>query len=256
MQHPTATQPPARSPLVFWRVVAGIISEHIFSQRILAEWGSAILVALFILRDSSHSNAMLGVWALYAIAISLYTTSVLADNAEQPYNVQRLLALSSRRTFIWAYLVSANLIVYTCQIILVAASFVLAPLARPDLVQIAMTIPSIVLIIGVATACMLLLTPLVSTVVQRIVLMLVIALPVIWSTLAAQLFTPESATIKSALDAVFGIMLWPSLHLYASAVTPSFDRTTLVVFAINGTISLILAAIATVRFQHKYLSNS
>lgn len=256
MQHQTGAPTPIRTPVVFWRVVAGIISEHIMSQRILAEWGSAILVALFILRDSSHSNAVLGVWALYAIAISLYTTSVLADNAEQPYNAQRMLALPSRRTFIWAYLVSANLIVYTCQIILVVASLVLAPLARPDMAQIAMTIPSIVLIISVATGCMLLLTPLVSTVLQRIILMLMIAIPVIWGTLAAQLFTPESASIKAALDAVFGVMLWPSLHLYATAVTPTFDRTTLVVFAINGSISLILAAVAMVRFQRKYLSNS
>ncbi len=256
MQHHTDAQTPGRTLAIFWRVVAGIISEHVLSQRILAEWGSAVLVALFILRDSSHSNALLGVWALYAIAISLYTTSVLADNAEQPYNVQRLLALPSRRIFIWAYLVSANIIVYTCQIILVAASLVLAPLARPDMMQIVMTIPSIILIISVATGCMLLLTPLISSVLQRIVLMLVVAVPVIWGTIAAQLFTPESASIKAALDAIFGIMLWPSLHLYATAVTPVFDTTTLIVFAINGTISLILAAIAIARFQRKYLSNS
>ncbi|MFM7679403.1 MAG: hypothetical protein ACKO83_11205 [Roseiflexaceae bacterium] len=251
----TFVQPRTTAFVVFWRFVWMILVEHIQSQRVVVEWGSAIGVALVLLRDSTNTTAVMGTWALYALCISLYTTSVLADTAEQPFHIQRLLAIQSRRMFLWAYMCASVIMAASCQLILMLVSILVAPAACPALLTVFASLPSIILIIMTATACMLLLTPLVSSVAQRISVLLVIAIPIAWGSIAPRLIPAEALHIKAVFNTVFGVMLWPSLHLYATAITPSWSLSTLSAYAVHLGICTLFILLATRWFTRKHITN-
>lgn len=251
----TFVQPRVAPFVVFWRFVWMILVEHIQSQRVVIEWGSAVGVALVLLRDSTSATAVMGTWALYAIFISLYTTSVLADTAEQPFHIQRLLAIQSRRAFLWAYLCAAVVMAASCQLILMLVSVLVAPAARPELLTVLASLPNIILIMVTATACMILLTPLVSSVWQRISVLLLIAIPIAWGSIAPRLMPAEALPIRAILNTVFGVMLWPSLHLYATAITPSLSSTTLSAYAVHMGICTLFILLATRWFTRKHITN-
>jgi hypothetical protein len=176
-----------------------------------------------------------------------------------PQNVQRLLAVQSRRIFLSAYMIAANLIVYSCTIILVLASIVVAPLARPSLLAVVASIPSMLLLIAVASAVMLLLTPLVSSTIQRIVVLLLITIPLAWDNIATYLFAnvsfAQATLLQDALNTVFGVILWPSLHLFATVVSPDFSQTTLVVYAVHIAILAALVWLAHIWYARKHITN-
>lgn len=241
---------------VFWRYVWMILVEHMQSQRIVIAWGSAVAVAVVILRDSTTSATVMGTWALYAIFIALYNTSVLADTAEQPFHIQRLLAVQPRRMFLWAYMSAALLVSLSCQLILMLVSLLVAPIARPDLGVLFASIPNIVLMLATATTCMILLTPLVSSAVQRISVLLLIALPIAWGSIAPRIMPAGTLHISAVLNTFFGVMLWPSLHLYARAITPDWSPTTIIVYGIHIGLCCFFTLIATRWFMRKHISNS
>lgn len=262
MQQHSYAQPDAHAPTatpVLWHLVRMIVVDHVQSQRIFVEWGSAVAVALLVLRDSVSASAVMSVWALYAIVLSLYVTSVLADSAEHPLNVQRLLAVQSRRLFLYAYVIAANLIIYSCTIVLVLTSLVVAPLARPALLVIAASLPSMVLLIAVASAIMLLLTPLVSSTLQRIAVLIVVAIPIAWDNIASYFFpttnTAAPTPIPDALNTVFGILLWPSLHLFDTVVTPRFTQATFISYAIHLVVLAGIVWMAQAWFTRKHITN-
>lgn len=251
----------APTPRMLWRLVWMILVDHLQSQRILVEWASAVGMALLVLRDSTNVTSILSTWTLYAILISLYTMSVIADSAEQPFQIQRLLAIQSRRTYLYAQIIATNIIVYSCQIILVVMSVVAAPLARPSWLVLAQIIPSTGLIIAVATTAMMLLTPLVSTAIQRIVVLCVIAIPIAWESISSRVFlalTPSDTllTLQDAFNTLFGVLLWPSLHLFAITVQPEFSQFTALTYLIHIGVVIVGIWLAQRLFAHKNFAQS
>jgi hypothetical protein len=54
---------------------------------------------------------------------------------------------------------------------------------------------------------------------------------------------------------VFGVMLWPSLHLYATAITPSLSSTTLSAYAVHMGMCTLFILLATRWFTRKHITN-
>jgi len=251
----TPTDAPPTMPTSMWHLVQRILMEYMQSQRILIEWGSAIAVAAILIRDGTNTHTMMATWSLYSILVALYTTSVLADVAEQPFQMQRLLAIQSRRAYISAYLIAANIIVISSYIIVVVVSFVTAPLARPTLELFAASLPCILVLISVVTTLMLMLTPLVANTQQRIFVLLLITIPLSWNILgpAIQRFIgTEYSAFIAAFTTIWGLLLWPSLHLYTTTITPQIDRMMLVVIAFH----LILLAVMIRQIIHWFNKKS
>ena len=223
----TPSDTPPTMPNSMWQLVRRILTEYMQSQRILIEWGSAIVVATILIRDSTNTHTMMATWSLYTILVALYTTSVLADIAEQPFQMQRLLAIQSRQAYISAYLIAANAVVISSYIIVVAVSFLTAPLARPTLEILGASLPSLLVLSSIVTAVMLMLTPLVANTQQRIVVLLLITIPLSWNIIGPaiqHIIGPEYTTIIAAFTTIWGVLLWPSLHLYTITITPQIDR--------------------------------
>jgi hypothetical protein len=223
-------------PTSMWQLVQRILMEYMQSQRILIEWGSAVAVAAILIRNATNTHTMMATWSLYSILVALYTTSVLADIAEQPFQMQRLLAIQSRRAYISAYLIAANIIVVSSYIIIVIVSFLTAPLARPTLELFAASLPSILVLISFVTTLMLMLTPLVANTQQRIIVLLLITIPLSWNILgpAIQRFIgTEYSTLIAVFTTIWGLLLWPSLHLYTITITPQIDRMMVVVIVFH-----------------------
>lgn len=239
------------------QLVRLILTDYVQSQRILIECGSVVAVSLLLVRDTTNANTMLAIWTLYAVLLALYTTSVLADIAEQPFQIQRLLAIQSRRTYISAYLIAANIIVISSTSILALLSLWVAPFAQPTLMVLVMAVPSMLVLIGVMTALMLMLTPLVASTQQRIVVLLIITIPLAWNIIAP-LIQRVAGTNFTALIAglmtLWGIILWPTLHLYTITITPKFDSIMLAVICFHlGVVAIIVRQII-VWFNRKSLT--
>jgi hypothetical protein len=251
----TPSDAPPTMPTSMWRLVQRILTEYMQSQRIFIEWGSAIAVATILIRDTANTHTLMATWSLYSILVALYTTSVLADIAEQPFQMQRLLAIQSRRAYISAYLIAANIIVISSYIIVVVVSFLIAPLARPTLELFAASLPCMLVLISVVTTLMLMLTPLVASTQQRIGVLLLITIPLSWNIIgpAIQRFVgTEYSPFIAAFATIWGLLLWPSLHLYTITITPQIDRMMLVVIVFH----LILLAVIIRQIIHWFNKKS
>lgn len=252
----TPSDAPPSKTTSMWQLVQLILTEYMQSQRILIEWGSAIAVAAILIRDTTNTHTMMATWSLYTILVALYTTSVLADIAEQPFQMQRLLAIQSRQAYVSAYLIAANVIVISSYIIVVALSFLTAPLARPTLDIFSATLPSMLVLISVVTTLMLMLTPLVANTQQRIIVLLLITIPLSWNIIgpAIQRFIgPEYTTIIAACTTIWGMLLWPSLHLYTITIAPQIDRMMIVVIAFHLIVLSLIIRQIIIWFNKKSL---
>ena len=248
---------PSTTRSSIWQLVRLILTEYFQSQRILIEWGSAIAVALLLVRDSSSVHTVMATWSLYSILVALYTTSVLADIAEQPFQLQRLLAIQSRRAYICAYLIAANSIVASSYVITMALSFLVAPLAHPSLLTLVASIPSMLVLISVVTTLMLMLTPLVANTQQRIVVLLLITIPLAWNIIgpAVQRLVGANYTpVIASFATLWGIVLWPTLHLYTITITPQIDRIMLAVILFHLVLLAILLRQLIRWFNNKALA--
>jgi hypothetical protein len=253
----TPSDAPPTTPTSMWRLVQRILAEYIQSQRILIEWGSAIAVAAILIRDTTNAQTMMATWSLYTILLALYTTSVLADIAEQPFQMQRLLAIQSRRTYISAYLIAANIIVISSYSIVVMVSFLTAPLARPALELFMASLPSIFVLISVITTLMLMLTPLVANTQQRIGVLLLITIPLSWNIISPaiqRVIGPNYTSLIAAFTTLWGMLLWPTLHLYTITITPKIDYVTLAVLLFHIVLLSIFIRQIIVWFNKKPLT--
>ena len=253
----TPSDAPQPTPTSMWRLVQRILMEYMQSQRILIEWGSAIAVAVMLIRDTTNAHTMMATWSLYTILLALYTTSVLADIAEQPFQMQRLLAIQSRRAYISAYLIAANIIVISSYIIVVIVSFLTAPLARPALELFAASLPSIFVLISSVTTLMLMLTPLVTSTQQRIGVLLLITIPLSWNIIAPavqRVIGPNYTSLIAGFTTLWGILLWPSLHLYTITITPKIDYVMLTVLLFHIVLLSIFIRQIMVWFNKKSLT--
>jgi len=254
---PDSTDAPATNPHSRWQLVRLILSEYLQSQRILIEWGSAIAVPFLLIRDSTNAHTMMATWSLYTILLALYTTSVLADIAEQPFQIQRLLAVQSRRTYISAYLIAAIIIVMSSYVIMMTLSFFVAPLAHPSPMVLVVSIPCMCLLISVVAALMLMLTPLVASTQQRIVVLLIITIPLSWNIIGPavlRVIGPNYTSLMAGVTTLWGILLWPTLHLYTTTITPKIDYVMLAVLLFHVVLLSIFIRQIIVWFNKKSLT--
>ena len=184
------------------RLFRWIIDDYISSQRILVEWGAAIAIPYLLLASHTDAASTLATWSLSTLALALYTTSVIADIAEQPINISRLLHLPSRRQYIAAYLFAAFLIVLSAYVILVAATFIFAPVAFPAWQLWLASLPALIVLIITGIVMMMLLTPLVASPLQRLTLLAVFAIPLTWDRVIALLPDMLPGNIMAMFHAV------------------------------------------------------
>ena len=231
------------------RLVRWILDDYIRSQRILVEWVAAIGIAYGALHAHTDATSTLATWSLSAIAFALYTTSVIADIADQPSSLVRLLQLQSRRTYIGAFLLSTFLIVVSSYLLLVTATYLFAQAAFPEWQQWVSTIPAIIVLIFTVIIVMLLLTPLVAAPVQRITLLAFITLPLAWDRVIALLPEMLPGTIMAtfyAFSTVFGVILWPAMQLYALTINPQFNSLSLCLATVH---LLVVSGLTVLTFR-------
>lgn len=231
------------------RLIRWMLDEYVRSQRIFVEWGAAAVVAYFAFQSHADPASMLATWALSIVAVSLYTTSVIADMAEQPIAQIRMLQLTHRRTALAATLCSAVLIDLSAYAILVGASYISAPTAFPHWTTWFATIPAIIVLTVTMVIVMSLLTPLVAAPLQRLAVLALIAVPMAWDRVIAAL--PEMLpapiyAIAHAIATLFGVLLWPTLQLYALTVVPVYTAQSALLAGIH---LLICAGLAALGFR-------
>ena len=212
------------------RLVRWILDDYLRTQRIWVEWIAAVGIAYGALHTHSDTISTLATWSLSVIAFGLYTTSVIADLAEQPMNLVRVLQVQSRRIYIGAHLIAAFLIVASSYTILVGATYIFAPLAFPAWQTWLVTIPAVTLLSITSIVIMVLLTPLVATPLQRLTLLALIAVPLAWDRVIGALPDMLPGTIMAtfqAMSTVFGIILWPCMQLYALTINPQFTAVSI-----------------------------
>lgn len=239
------------------RLVRWILDDYMRTQRILVEWVAAVAIAYVALHTHSDAASTLATWSLSVIAFALYTTSVIADIAEHPSNLVRLLQLKSRRTYIVAFLVATFIIVASSYALLVAATYLFAQAAFPDWQLWLSTIPAIIVLIVTAIIVMILLTPLVAGPLQRLALLAFIAVPLAWDRVIAILPDMLPGTVMAAFQAMstfFGVMLWPTMQLYSLTINPQFDTLSLLLVVIHVFIISGLTVLAVRWYNRRSLT--
>ncbi|NBU62912.1 MAG: hypothetical protein EBS29_00140 [Chloroflexia bacterium] len=252
-----APDAPPTTPTSMWQLVRLILTEYVHSQRIFIEWGSALGITLLLIRDSINIHTMMATWTLAGVLVALYTTSVLADIADQPLQLQRLLAVQSRRAYICAFLIAANVIVVSSYLLTIVLSYFVAPLAHPTIPVVITSMLNMVLLLSVITTVMLMLTPLVANTQQRIVVLLVLTIPLAWNIIGPaiqRVLGPNSTPLVTGLSTLWGILLWPTLHLYTSTVTPQIDQMMLAIIVFHLCLLVILVRQLIVWFNKKSLA--
>ena len=228
------------------RLIRWILDDYIRTQRIFVEWGAALVIAYVALANHVDPTSTLSTWALSSFALALYTTSVIADMADHPISLTRLLQLPSRVHYMSAYLVSAFLIVLSAYALLVGATAVLAPAAFPVWTVWLASLPPLLVLIATGIVVMILLTPLVASSVQRIFLLAMLAVPLTWDRVIALLPDMLPATAMAlfhAFTTVFGVVLWPSMQLYALTSAPEYTLVTVLLVTIHIGILVCLTAL-------------
>lgn len=238
------------------KLFAIIINDHIRSQRIFVELGLVLLTAFLVLRHLNDSYATQATFALYSFLTTLYTTSVFADSNEQPSALQRILAVSSRQTMLWAIALSALSVAVASYLLLLLIGTVLNPLAMPPIGVTLLALPSMILIMVTAIVLMLLMTPLVATTSQRLLVLLIITIPVAWNiavtTINLSIPQADGAWV-AAVTTFWGVMLWPSFAVYNNAVTPDYTLMSLLFHVIHALIIIMLARVGRSWFDRKPL---
>jgi hypothetical protein len=228
------------------RHIRWVLDDYVRTQRIFVEWGAALVVAYVALGAHVDASSTLSTWALSAFALALYTTSVIADMADHPISLTRLLQLPTRGHYIGAYLLAALLVVLSAYAILVGATAIVAPNAFPAWTVWLASIPPLLVLICTGVVVMTMLTPLVASPFQRIFLLAMLAVPLAWDRVIALLPDMLPGTVMAifhALTTVFGVILWPSMQLYALCIVPQYTVVSILLATIHIGIVTGLAAL-------------
>jgi hypothetical protein len=119
------------------------------------------------------------------------------------------------------------------------------------------SIPSMCLLISVVAALMLMLTPLVASTQQRIVVLLIITIPLSWNIIGPavlRVIGPNYASLMAGFTTLWGILLWPTLHLYTTTITPKIDYVMLAVLLFHVVLLSIFIRQIIVWFNKKSLT--
>jgi len=113
------------------------------------------------------------------------------------------------------------------------------------------------LLISVVAALMLMLTPLVASTQQRIVVLLIITIPLSWNIIGPavlRVIGPNYTSLMAGVTTLWGILLWPTLHLYTTTITPKIDYVMLAVLLFHVVLLSIFIRQIIVWFNKKSLT--
>lgn len=239
------------------KLLVMVLRDHIRSQRILVELAIMAFTAFFVLRNLNDSQAVQATLVLYSFVMALYTTSVVADSNEQPAAMQRLLAMPNRETLLIAIAGSVLAITGASYVLLSVACTVLNPIAMPPLSTTLMAIPSVVFVIVTAIIIMLLMTPLVATTSQRLVILTVLTIPIAWNIVVStiNLSMPQvDGAVVSAITTLWGVILWPGFAVYNHAITPDYGVLSIAMHLIHAITIAGLYLLVRTWFRRKALT--
>jgi hypothetical protein len=234
-----------------------ILRDHIRSQRILVELGLLAFTTLFVLRTITDSQAAQATIVLYCFLVSLYTTSVMADSNEQPLAIQRLLAMPSRESLLFAITGSVGIITLASYLLLSTMGRVLNPLNMPTITTTIIALPSVFMVVITAIIVMLLMTPLIATTTQRLIVLAIVTLPIAWNIVVStiNLSMPQiDGSVVAALTTVWGIMLWPGFAVYNHAIIPDYNGLSIGLHVIHAGIMAGLYFVIRTWFNRKALA--
>lgn len=229
------------------RLIRWILDEYVRSQRVFVEWGAMIVVAYFAFRSHADPASMLATWSLAMVAVALYTTSVVADIIEQPQSQLRILVLPQRRVALASALLAVVIIDLSAYVVLVGTSYIVAPTAFPPLFTWLATLPPVVLLVSTSVVVMCLLTPMVATPLQRLLILAVLAIPMAWERIVGLLPDMLPAVVYTAAASVatlFGLALWPGMQLYALTNTPRYTAQSAALVAVHIAVVALLTLLA------------
>lgn len=238
------------------RLFRMVVIDYVQSLRIGIEWALAIAVPYLVLRDTMASSTVLATWALLALALTGYSTSVICDMAEQPHQLWRFSALRDRTTYLAAYIVASLAVSGSSYLIMVGATAVLNPFAMPSVVTIIATWPTLLtlmisVIFGVA-----LVSPLISTTGQRLLALVLLTIPLAWNlvvTLVQHRFNIMESALLDSITTVFGIIVWPTLHLYAVSISPNYSWLTVLFMCVQLLLNVGLTWLIVSLFRRKLI---
>jgi hypothetical protein len=104
---------------------------------------------------------------------------------------------------------------------------------------------------------MLMLTPLVASTQQRIVVLLLVTIPLSWNIIGPAIqrtLGSSYAPIIAGFTTLWGVLLWPTLHLYTITVTPQIDRIMLAIIVVHLSLLVILVRQLIIWFNKKSLA--
>jgi hypothetical protein len=234
-----------------------VLRDHMRSQRILVELSVMAFTAFFVLRHLTESQAVQATLALYCLLMALYTTSVLADSNEQPAAIQRLLAMTNRESLLFAIAGSVMIIMSVSYLVLSMATMVLNPQAMPSIMTTILALPSIMLVIMTSIILMLLMTPLIATTTQRLIILAVVTIPIAWNIVVStiNLSMPYvDGALVSAMTTIWGVMLLPGFTVYNHAIHPTYDLLSIVMHVIHIAVVAGLYLVIRTWFQRKSLT--
>lgn len=238
------------------RLFRMVVVDYVQSLRIGIEWLLAIAIPYLVLRETMSSATVLATWALLVLVLTGYSTSVICDLAEQPNQLWRFPALRNRTTYLAAYLLASLAVGGSSYGVMVGATAIFNPMAMPSVLTIVATLPSlfalmVCVILGVA-----LVSPLISTTWQRLVVLIVVTVPLAWNlviSMAQHRFNIMESALLDSLTMLFGVIIWPTLHLYAISIAPNYSWLTVLFLCVQFLINLGIAWLIISLFRRKLI---
>ncbi len=238
------------------RLFRMVVVDYVQSLRIGIEWILAIAVCYLMLRETMSSSTVLATWALLTLVLTGYSTSVICDMAEQPHQLWRFTALRNRTTYLAAYITASFAVSGISYVVMVVATAIFNPIVMPSMLTILATLPSLMTLMVSVIFGVVLVSPLISTTWQRLVVLVIVTIPLAWNlviTMAQHRFNIMESALLDSLTTLFGVVVWPILHLYAVSITPNYSWLTVLFLFVQFLANVGVAWIVVALFRRKLI---
>lgn len=238
------------------RLFRMVVIDYVQSLRIGIEWAIAIAVPYFVLRDTMSSATILATWALLTLVLTGYSTSVICDLAEQPHQLWRFTALRDRTTYLAAYVLAGLAVGGSSYVVMVGATAIFNSLAMPALLTVIATLPTLITLMISVVFGVALVSPLISTTGQRLVVLVLVTIPLAWNlvvTTVQHRFNIMESALLDSVTALFGVIIWPTLHLYAISIAPTYSWLTVLFLGVQLLLNGAVAFLGIALFRRKLI---
>ena len=238
------------------RLFRMVVVDYVQSLRIGIEWILAIAVCYLMLRETMSSSTVLATWALLTLVLTGYSTSVICDMAEQPHQLWRFTALRNRTTYLAAYITASFAVSGISYVVMVVATAIFNPIVMPSMLTILATLPSLMTLMVSVIFGVVLVSPLISTTWQRLVVLVIVTIPLAWNlviTMTQHRFNIMESALLDSLTTLFGVVVWPILHLYAVSITPNYSWLTVLFLFVQFLANVGVAWIVVALFRRKLI---